>query len=713
MIAHTVRILRLTGFGLLALLLLGLLTLGYLTVTFEPNDYRDELEDLVTEHTGRAFVLAGDLELHLDPPQVGFEVHEATLDNATGFGQEPMLTVQRAEIYLQPMPLLFGRLYIHSIRFDGLQLRLHRSSSGSVNWLPLTRPLTDTPRHVLRDDTGEPVESSIALEVQALQLTDSTIAFWDDLNERRVRLSDMDLTLDASTLGSSIAMDLAGELMLWLDASPEGRVNAQLNMDTDLHWNTDKQSLNGQDLNLGVRLAGPALAFSQLEGTLEARSFLWNRNDDNFEATDARARTLGAEFDVDHLKLQNLSSEPEASGHIRGRDIDIPQWLTLWQIEQPQGMAAETLRTLTLSGDFRAHPHGLHISGLDAQLNDMHIQGDVSILDPEQPRLAAHLQLDQLVLDQYLPQAQTPIPNAEEPTAAEDTSADMPIVLPVDWLREQRLDVQLEIDQLNWQDLSVEHPRLKLIASNGHWNLQELTGTLNSGSFLADAQLNAASGIPEYRLNLNLSRLELGALLTRFLKMDHSPIEGATDLELALSARGLQANTFLPSLRGFIGLSLRNGSLQIGEVASAIEGAVAALQKRPKQSTSEGRLLFDHLSATWNATDGRLLNHDLMLAAGAINVTGQGHVDLPASQLEYQLNVGSEDSVRIPVRISGPFDDLSHSLDLSALAKVQIDEGIEKIKKKAQERVEEKIREELGVPEEAEDAVRNLLDKLF
>ena len=705
MITNTVRILRLLGFGILGLLLISLLTLSYLTVSFEPNDYRDELESLVSERTGRAFVLGSDLELHLDLPQVGFEVHEAALDNASGFGQEPMLTVQRAEIYLRPIQLLFGRLHIHSIRLDGLQLRLHRSSSGSTNWLALTRPIVNAPRRVLRSD-GK-TNSPISLKAPSLQLTDSTIAFWDDLNEQRVRLSNLNLNLGALPLSNAIKVSMDSELMLWLDASQENRVNADIQMDSELQWDAAQQTLDGQDLNLELRLAGPAFAFEQLEGTFGTRSFRWNRNDDTLEATDVHANTLGAEFRMEHINLQELSREMKASGHIRGDGINIPQWLELWQIEYPKE-TPEILHTLALAGNFQAHSHGVNIWELGAQFNNTHIQGDLSILDPDQPRLAAHLQLDQLALDAYLPQEQAPTPDAEGTDAVADAVAMSPIFPPVNWLREQRLDVQLEIGRLDWRGLSVEHPRLKLIANNGLWNLEEFTGALNNGSFQADAQLDATSGIPEYELNLKLSRLELGALLARTLELERSPIEGATNLELALNARGLQANTFLPSLRGFIGVSLLNGSLQIGEVVSAIEGAVAALQKRPQQSTHEGRLLFDHLSANWNATDGRLLNHDLKLVAGAINVTGQGHVDLPASNLEYQLNVGSGDSVRIPVRISGSFDNLSHSLDLSALTNIEINEGLEKLKKKTEELVEEKTKEELA--DEAEDSVRNLLE---
>ena len=127
-------------------------------------------------------------------------------------------------------------------------------------------------------------------------------------------------------------------------------------------------------------------------------------------------------------------------------------------------------------------------------------------------------------------------------------------------------------------------------------------------------------------------------------------------------------------------MEVRNGALQVGSVAQAVESAVAVLQGRPKETTGEGRLPFDFLRARWQATDGRLVNRDLALQAGAIAVTGQGYIDAPAAEVDYQLSVASGDSPRIPIRISGPFGDLSHKLDLSALAKRQMEDAIRKPK---------------------------------
>ena len=195
-------------------------------------------------------------------------------------------------------------------------------------------------------------------------------------------------------------------------------------------------------------------------------------------------------------------------------------------------------------------------------------------------------------------------------------------------------------------------------------------------------------------------------MLGLFSEDGHTPIDGATDLDLALNARGHRVNTFWPSLTGYINLTVRNGVLQVGGVARAVESAIAALQERPSETTSRGKLPFDLLLASWNANDGRLTSRELKMNAGAISLDGLGYIDLPRSSVDYQINVWSGDSLQIPVRIKGPFDNLSHSLDMSSLVEEQLGKGLNKGLQSIIEEVEEKS-------DKPGKVLRKLLDNLF
>lgn len=693
------RLLRYTAFGILTLVLAGLLALSYLVLTFEPDDYRDDLINLVEEQTGRAFAIDGGLDLHLNPPLVGFEVHDISFDNPPGFGLEPMLTAKRVEAYLQVIPLLLGELRIRSVLLDGLQLRLRRKSNGHTNWSDL---LAD--KDAAGPGPDDPGKAT-GIDLAEIHLTDGTIAIWDELRNRRLRGSDLDLDLKNLTSGGNVQVALNGELMAWLDTRAESRINAQVQMTTDLALKDGGQKITGEDLDMTLELTGPAFAFMRIAPTIEAESFRWDQASDTLHLDGTEATVEGAQLRLAPLEVKSLSGKPELTGHVEGTGVDVLHWLALWNEEVPALEDPTALRFLKWQGDLRVHPQGVQLSGLDAVLDSTPIRGELSLLDFDRPRLALDLQVGEIDLDRYLPQDQEA--EAGEEPDAEDAASPKSSSLPVDWLRQQRLVAKVALERLHWQGLQFAETHAQLSANQGLWEVESLDGRINDGTVEASAELDVSGGIPLYRLDLKLERMELGRVLALFDEQGHTPIEGTTDLNLAFNARGHRMATLWPSLTGFASLTVRNGVLQVGGVAQAVEAAVAALQERPSETTSRGKLPFDLLLASWDANDGRLTSRELKLNAGAISLDGLGYIDLPHSSIDYQLNVWSGDSLRIPVRIRGPFDNLSHSLDMSSLVEEQLDKGLDK----GLESVIDKVEEEIGKP--AGKVLRKLLKDLF
>lgn len=697
------RLLRYTAFGILTLVLAGLLALSYLVLTFEPDDYRDDLINLVEEQTGRAFTIDGSLDLHLNPPLVGFEVHDISFDNPPGFGQEPMLTAKRVEAYLQVIPLLLGELRIHSVLLDGLQLRLRRKSNGHTNWSDL---LAD--KDAASPDPSDPGKAT-GIDLAEIHLADGTIAIWDELRNRRLRGSNLDLNLKNLTSGGNVQVALNGELMAWLDTRAESRINAQVQMTTDLALKNGGEKITGEDLDMTLELTGPAFAFMRIAPTIKAESFRWDQASDTLHLDETEATVEGAQLRLAPLEVKSLSKKPELTGHVEGTGVDVLHWLALWNEEVPTLEDPTALRFLKWQGDLRIHPQGVQLSGLDAVLDSTPIRGELSLLDFDRPRLALDLQVGEIDLDRYLPQDQEA--EVEEKPDAEGAASSKSSSLPVDWLRQQRLVAKVALERLHWQGLQFAETRTQLTANQGLWEIESLDGRINDGTVEASAELDVSGGIPLYRLDLKLERMELGRMLALFDEHGHTPIEGTTDLNLAFNARGHRMATLWPSLTGFASLTVRNGVLQVGGVAQAVEAAVAALQGRPSETTSQGKLPFDLLLASWDANDGRLTSRELKLNAGAISLDGLGYIDLPHSSIDYQLNVWSGDSLRIPVRIRGPFDNLSHSLDMSSLVEEQLDKGLDKGLESIVDKVEEKVEEKAGKP--AGKVLRKLLKDLF
>lgn len=657
--AAPLRLLRRLALAAAALLLLGVLAVGYLALTFDPNDYRDELVALVESRTGRAFAIDGGLRLHLDPPLVGFAARGVSFDNAPGFARGPMLRVERAEAHLEALPLLAGRLQIGSLHLHGVELALHRKAGGRANWDGLAAA------EAAPAATAGAAAPAMQAALRKFRLSDGRISFRDDAAGRRVELSGLELAAAGLAPDAAAAVELAGALRYRPAAGERGQLDARIDLRGAVEADAALARIAAADAQLELELAGPAVPFEQLETSLTAEEFVLDRAGGRFSARGAELRAAGAEARFETLEGRVGGDGPELSGRLHAAGIDPRRWLELLALAPPLPAAPDALRSLELQGGFQAHAGGLQVSALEATLDRTTLAGEFSVLDFDAPRIAFDLRLGELDLDAYLPLAGggDNVTDDAEPRAAAGSG----------W---PRLDGRLSVERLHWRGLELAQARARAVAERGRFELESLTGRLNDGTLRAGGAVDAGGGIPGYRLDLHLDQLEAGRVLSLFSDEGETPLEGAAELDLALAARGRNARSLLASLGGTLGLSVRRGTLHIGSVAHAVEAAVAAVQGRPSETTEAGKLPFDLLRSSWSATDGRLLSRDLELRAGALTLDGQGRIDLARREVDYQLGVTSGGSLRVPVRVSGPFDDLSHSVDLSALVKDQVTRGV-------------------------------------
>src|SRR5678815_5006052 len=99
---RSLRIVAYVAAGLIGLIVIGLV----LVLLFvDPNDYRDDIEKMVEEKTGRELTLSGDLKLSVFP-WIALETGPASLGDAPGFGPEPFVSIKEAHLGVRLMPLL-------------------------------------------------------------------------------------------------------------------------------------------------------------------------------------------------------------------------------------------------------------------------------------------------------------------------------------------------------------------------------------------------------------------------------------------------------------------------------------------------------------------------------------------------------------------------------------------------------------------------------
>src|SRR5205807_4598441 len=103
-------------------------------LSFDPNRYKDDIERMARERTGRTLKLQGELKLAFFP-SLGASVSRVTLSER-GSNRE-FVTLQSAHASVKLMPLLYGQVIVDAARVSGLEAQIVRNKDGTYNFSDL------------------------------------------------------------------------------------------------------------------------------------------------------------------------------------------------------------------------------------------------------------------------------------------------------------------------------------------------------------------------------------------------------------------------------------------------------------------------------------------------------------------------------------------------------------------------------------------------
>src|SRR6266478_3608559 len=96
-------------------------------LTFDPNRYKDDIERMAVERTGRTLRLQGELKLVLFP-SLGAGVGGVTLSER-GSGRE-FVSLESAHASIKLLPLLHGQAVVDAVRVSGLKAQVVKNKDG-------------------------------------------------------------------------------------------------------------------------------------------------------------------------------------------------------------------------------------------------------------------------------------------------------------------------------------------------------------------------------------------------------------------------------------------------------------------------------------------------------------------------------------------------------------------------------------------------------
>ena len=131
-------------------------------------------------------------------------------------------------------------------------------------------------------------------------------------------------------------------------------------------------------------------------------------------------------------------------------------------------------------------------------------------------------------------------------------------------------------------------------------------------------------------------------------------------------------------LDGSAALRIRDGAVRGIDIARKLRDARALVlggrSDTHKANTAE-KTDFSELAVSFAIKDGVATSDDLDLRSALLRVGGAGRIDIGAGTIDYTARVATTGAlaelrgVTVPVRLSGPFDQLTYTIDWGGVAR--------------------------------------------
>lgn len=322
--------------GLGSVVGLMLLLAVYFALTFNPNDYKQQIIDLVKEKKERTLTIDGDIKLSFWP-KIGADLGKIAISEHKGSAE--FASVNSAKVALAVLPLLKKELVVDTVYVDGAKANIIKYKDGTTNFDDL-----------LSKDEDE--STQIKFDVQGVKVTNSAISYSDEASGAKYAINQFNLTSGRIALAEP--MDIA----------------------TDFKVNANQPVVAANVKVKGVFLVDPETKHFKVSGldTLVTGDVLNGKNVEVKISGDVDAKPEKLEFLVDSLKL---AASGDFDGAKQTVELNAPALSILKDevstkkitVNVTQKKADADLKLNMVLADMKGSPKALQSSGISGDLN--------------------------------------------------------------------------------------------------------------------------------------------------------------------------------------------------------------------------------------------------------------------------------------------------------------------------------------------------------
>jgi AsmA protein len=744
------KLLKYSLWTLLGVLAVLLLAVAYITATFNPNDYKAQLIQLVKDKKQRTLKLDGDIKLSFFP-NIGVRLEKISLSEFNS--DKEFAAIDSARVSVAVLPLLARQLVVDEVAASGVKLQVVKFKNGAYNFDDLAGK-TEVAVPPTESVPAQPA-AAVAFDIAAVKLEKTGLSYRDEAKGAQYELKD--INLKSGRIANNLPVRIDASAVLQAN-SPKVDIATQLETILTFDLQAMRYKVEALDLqvrgsvldisNLELQASGDASAnLSTQEYTARKLSLTASgvKGKDRFDAKlnvpelsltkdkfSADKLTLKASLDGEIGKLEAALALLDLQGNAQSfkssaltLDVDLQQPEQAFKIrlttplvgsmEAKQINLSDLLLAVSASGDklpnksvssemkgsvqVDAGRQSVQVNLAGALLQSQ-IKAKLALNGFANPAIRYDLDLDQLDADLYLPKKTAAAPaKAEAPAAAEQ---------PFDLSGLQKLNVEgsLRIGKLKVMNVQSSQLRVDVKAHNGQINVSPLSANLYQGSVSGSIALNAAAKMPGFALKQELSGIEIGPLLKDALNLDM--LEGKGNVNLNLATQGNTVSALKKGLNGAAALNLADGAVKGINIAKKLREFGGRGGDQTESANKGEKTDFSEMKASFKIKNGVAHNEDLSLKSPLIRVSGKGDIDIGNDSIDYLTKAtlagtlegqgGREEvgGLTVPVRLSGPYTDLKYKIEFGSLisegAKQKIESKKEELKSKVQEQLQDRLK---------------------
>jgi AsmA protein len=668
------------AYVLAAILAVFLLLVIYLAATFNPNDYKSTVIQLVKDKKQRTLDIKGDIKLSFWP-KIGADLGEITLSEHQS--NQQFAAIKSAKVALAVLPLLKKEIVVDTVYLDGAQVNVIQHADGSFNFDDLL-------------SKEEEESQQVNFDVQGIKVTNTEASFMNEKSGAKYSVDQLnlstgqvalkkpfDIETDFHLVANQPAINAKVTMKANMMADPEAKHFVVKGLDAQLKG----ALLDGQDVTVtavgavdvdaakaaldvsGLKLAmqgnfkgverqvtlqAPALALNPQLISSEKVVLALKQKDTNGDLSvdvtlaelkgnqqtvESKGLTADVNVNAGVRKVEGHFSSP-VTANLADMMFEVPALAGKFDIKDP------ALPNGAMQGQFKlavnANVKQEQVkSSFDLSLAETKLNGDISVAGFATPHIGFKVHADTLNLNALLGKTKAQketVANSNANRAKADKPADLSA------LKTLFLDGSVNIGKILYSPYTLTGLNVGIKADGQKLALQGLDVKLDDSRIQGNVGISQFSK-PLYTFDLNIDKLDLNRYLPAAeAKADETaakPAEKTAQAEQPLDLSALKALNAQGNIRiGWLKYGKTEAkNLNIGLKAQEGVASLDPLNADVYQGTVRGAVKLDARAtpavtlqqSLQNIAVGPLLvdtiNNDMLSGNGNlnINVTAQGN----------------------------------------------------------------------------------------